>query len=137
RKNIEMVEPKVVHDLLQLPVAVDGTGHLGHSKFFNDSRRTLAVVSDGAWDCVGINAQSTALSGALRGDVAGWLLHGRRRVGTFTRVVAAARWDLHGIRGIVRGSSLRITGNHSGCGVGSRRGRWLFGHLLRLRIVGD
>ena len=75
RKHIEMVEPEIVHDLLQLSLAVDGASHFGHRQLFDNTGGPLAVVGDGPGHGVGINAQCAALSCTGSGGVAGGLLH--------------------------------------------------------------
>ena len=56
-ENVEMVEPEIVHDLLQLAIAVDGARDLGHRELFDDALRLAAVVGNGARDGVGIDGQ--------------------------------------------------------------------------------
>ena len=55
--NIEMVEPEIIHDLLQLALAVDGAGYFSHGQFFDNALGPLAVVGDGARYGIGINAK--------------------------------------------------------------------------------
>ena len=54
-EHVEMVEPEIVHNLLELAFAVDREGDLGHREFFSDALRFVTVVGDGARDGVGID----------------------------------------------------------------------------------
>ena len=60
-KHIEMVEPEIVHDLLQLPLAVDRSRHLRHREFFHHALWPSAVVRDSARHHIGIDAQQITL----------------------------------------------------------------------------
>ena len=68
-ENIEVVEPEIVHHLLQLPFAINRAKHLGHGKLFHDSLRALAVVGDRSRNCVWIHSQRISLRSPARGRI--------------------------------------------------------------------
>ncbi len=79
-----MVEPEIVHDLLELAFAVDRARDFGHRELFDDALRLAAVVSDGARDGVWINAQRTAFASAACAGcyrICFRLLHRRNGIG--------------------------------------------------------
>ena len=127
-----MVEPEIVHDLLELAIAVDGARDFGHREFFDDALRFPAVVGDGARDGVGIDAEGAALASAA--GAGSWqicfrlrsgLLHRRDRlgVGGRCRFAALAWFGAHVLRNDCRG------------GIAARLSL-LFGFLLGLFLLG-
>ena len=106
-----MVEPEIVHHLLQLPVAVDGARDFGHGQFFHDALRALAVVGDGARHRVGIDAKRAALRRSRRGGVC-------RRLASWAK--EHRLWPLHFRAEIGLGLLLRVARNDACCCVGTR-----------------
>ena len=107
-EHVEVIKPKIIHDLLQLPFAVDSAGNFGHGQFFHHALRALAIVGDGARHSVGVNAESAALVGSRSCDVDGRLFHGRGSVGIGVRLCGGPGFRIH----------LRIAGEDFGCSVG-------------------
>ena len=82
-KNVEVVKPKVVHDLLELPLAVDRAANLGHGELGHNALRPLAIVGNGTRHVVGVaSAEHVALPCPVRCNIPRrrLLLHRRRRV---------------------------------------------------------
>src|SRR5215469_16830592 len=84
-----MIEPEVIHNLLELALAVDCASNLRHRQFFDYALRPLAVVGDSARHSVGIASQQIALSPSTGSrEVRSWRsirpgrchFHGRGRV---------------------------------------------------------
>src|ERR1051326_7861689 len=83
-KDVEMVEPEIVHDLLKLGLAIGRASHFCHGELFDNPLWTPGVVRDGAGNGVGIRAsESVAIAGAPSSTVTCFrrLLHGRVRTG--------------------------------------------------------
>ncbi len=83
RENVEVVEPEIVHHLLELPLAVNRARHLGHTQFRHHALRPFAVVGNRARNVVGIaTTQNVAPAGAICRRLQRRLLfHRSRRVG--------------------------------------------------------
>src|SRR6267142_2478426 len=80
---VEVVEPEIVHHLLQLAVAVYGARNFGHPQFSHDALRPFAVVSNGTRHIVWIApAKRVACASAVGRELAARLihLHGRRSI---------------------------------------------------------
>ena len=68
-EDVEMIEPEIVHDLLQLAVAIYGARDFGHREFFDDALRLAAVVCNGTRYRVRVDRQCAAFTTAPRGRV--------------------------------------------------------------------
>src|SRR5207302_1813091 len=77
--HVEVVEPEIVHHLLQLALAVNRARHFRHRQFFHNALRPFAVIRNRARHRVRIHAQSVS-AGATRRRVSRFLLHRRRNI---------------------------------------------------------
>ena len=112
REHVEVVKPEIVHDLLQLPLAVNRPRDFGHREFFDDALGLPAVVGDRPRHYVGIDAQQIALSaGAPRRDVRLRIILLHRRLFHGPRSIWLDRSHLcwgRGIRRLIHFGTLRL-----------------------------